>query len=159
MQRLLAIGLLGALAGCGGGNEAGNNSAAPIATPKPKPMLGGVDLDKPLRASGSGPYWEIQIAPGTIVYADAPDTTHPTDFYPVSPRLADGRAVFETKTPDAQPVTITLTAEACTAGKQALPLTAEARIGARTLRGCAGPVPRLVRAMPEGGQSNSAEAK
>ena len=145
MRRVLIMGFLLALAGCGGGEEAGNNKTAPVAKPTPKPMLGGVDLNQPLRASGTGPYWEIHIAPGTITYANAPDAEDPTDFYPVSPKLADGRAMFDTKTPEAEPVTITLTAQGCTAGKGTLPLTAEARIGGRTLRGCAGPAPRVAR--------------
>ena len=152
MRRVLIMGLLLALTGCGGDEEAGNN-VAPVAKPTSKPMLGGVDLNQPLRASGTGPYWEIHVAPGTITYADAPDAADPTDFYPVSPKLTDGRAVFDTKTPEAEPVTITLTARACTAGKETLPLAAEARIGARTLRGCAGPAPHVARPVakvPEG---------
>ncbi|WBY08057.1 hypothetical protein PIB19_00360 [Sphingomonas sp. 7/4-4] len=46
---------------------------------------------------------------------------------------------FETQTPEAEPVTITLIAKACAAGKETLPLGAEVRIGNRTLKGCAGP--------------------
>ena len=138
MSRLLIMGLALALAGCGGGEEVANNSAGPTPTPTPGPMLGGVDLDKPIRATGSAPYWAIYIAPGTIAFADAPAVS-PTDFYPISPKLAGDTARFETQTPEAEPVTITLIARACTAGKETLPLDAEVRIGSRTLRGCAGP--------------------
>ena len=141
MRRAVTLGLVLALAGCGGGEETANK-AVPAATPVSKPLLGGVDLDKPVQASGTGPFWTIYIAPGTIAYSDAPDAATPTDFFPVSPQLAEGRAVFETKTPDVVPVTITLTAKPCGAGSQSLPLTAEARIGARILRGCAGPTAR-----------------
>jgi uncharacterized membrane protein len=161
MRRLLLIGFLLGLAGCGGGEDTGNNGAAPAAlVAKPtRPMLGGVDLNQPVQASGVGPYWAIHIAPGTITYADAPDVAHPTDFYPVSPRLADGRAVFDTKTPEGAPVTITLTAAACTAGKDARPLTAEVRIRARTLQGCAAPAPRVTRPAAGTGESNMTEAQ
>lgn len=138
MRRLVIAGLALALAGCGGGEELANNSAAPTPTPTPGPMLGGLDLDKPLRASGTGPYWAIQIAPGTITFTDKADAA-PVDFYPVSPKLAGDTASFETQTPHAEPVTIMLTAKPCTAGKAQLPLTAEARIGGRVLKGCAGP--------------------
>lgn len=138
MRRLLTMGLALALAGCGGGEEVANNSAAPTPTPTPGPMLGGVDLDKPIRATGSAPYWAIYIAPGTIAFADAP-AAHPTDFYPISPKLAGDTVRFETQTPEAEPVTITLIAKACAAGKETLPLGAEVRIGNRTLKGCAGP--------------------
>jgi uncharacterized membrane protein len=158
MRRVLSLGFLLALAGCGG-EEPGNNNAAPVTKPVPKPMLGGVDLNQPVRASGAAPYWAIHIAPGTIAYSDAPDMADLTDFYPVSPKLADGRAVFDTKTPEAEPVTIILTAQACTGGKQALPLTAEVRIGGRTLRGCAGPAPRLVRPKAEAPENNATVAQ
>ena len=137
MRRAVIAGLALALAGCGGGEEVANNSAAPTPTPTPGPMLGGVDLNKPLRASGTAPYWAIHIAPGTISFADKPEAA-PMDLYPVSPRLAGDTASFDTQTPHAEPVTITLTAETCTAGKAQLPLTAEARIGGRVLKGCAG---------------------
>ena len=138
MRLLLTMGLALALAGCGAGEEAANNSDAPTPTPTPGPMLGGVDLDKPIRATGSTPYWAIYIAPGTITYADAPAAS-PRDFYPISPKLAGDTARFETQTPEGEPVTITLTAKACAAGKESLPLNAEVRIGGRTLKGCAGP--------------------
>ena len=138
MRSLLITGLALALAGCGGGEEVANNSAMPTPTPTPGPMLGGVDLDKPIRATGSAPYWAIYIAPGTIAFADAPAAS-PRDFYPISPKLAGDIARFETQTPEAEPVTITLTARACAVGEEALPLNAEVRIGSRTLKGCAGP--------------------
>lgn len=140
MRRLVIAGLALALAGCGGGEEVANNSAAPTPTPTPTPgpMLGGLDLNKPLRAAGTGPDWVIHIAPGTITFADKADAA-PMDLYPVSPKLAGDIASFETQTPHAEPVTITLTDKACAAGKEQLPLTAEARIGGRVLKGCAGP--------------------
>jgi uncharacterized membrane protein len=138
MRRLVIAGLALALAGCGGGEEVANNSAAPTPTPTPGPMLGGLDLNKPLRAAGTGPDWVIHIAPGTITFADKADAA-PMDLYPVSPKLAGDTASFETQTPHAEPVTIKLTDKACAAGKEQLPLTAEARIGGRVLKGCAGP--------------------
>jgi uncharacterized membrane protein len=140
MRLLLIAGLALALGGCGGGEDVTNNSAAPTPkpTPTPGPMLGGVNLDKPLRASGSAPRWAIYVAPGTIAYSGAPDAT-PTDFYPISPKLAGDTARFDTRTPEGAPVTILFTARACAAGKAQLPLTAEVRIGNRTLKGCAGP--------------------
>lgn len=142
MRLLLTMGLALVLAGCGGGEDSDTGAAASptpraLPTPKPGPMLGGVDLNRPIRATGAAPYWAIYIAPGTITYADAPKAT-PIDFYPASTKRADNIARIETQTPKGEPVTITLSPKACTAGKEQLPLTAEARIGARTLHGCAG---------------------
>jgi uncharacterized membrane protein len=140
MRLLLTTGLALALTACGGGEEVVNNSAAatPSPTPTPGPMLGGVDLNKPIRAAGAGPYWAIYIAPGTITHADAPAAA-PVDFYPASPKLAGDAARIETQTPKGEPVKITLSAKACAVGKETMPLTAEARIGERVLTGCARP--------------------
>lgn len=140
MRRWAIAGLALALAGCGGGEEVVNNKAAPTPspTPTPGPMLGGVALDKPVRASGAAPYWAVYIAPGTITFANAPKAAA-VDLYPASPKLAGDTARIDTQTPDAEPVAITLTAKPCQAGKAQLPLTAEARIGSRTFKGCAGP--------------------
>lgn len=138
MRRLVTAGLALALAGCGGGEEVANNSAAPSPTPTPGPMLGGVDLDKPIRVSGAGPRWAIYLAPGAITYTETPRAT-PVDFYPASPKLAGDAARFATQTPQGAPVAITLTAKACAASDSQLPLTAEVRIGSRVLKGCAGP--------------------
>lgn len=137
MRHWLIAALALTLVGCGG-EEVVNNGAAATPTPTPGPMLGGLDLDKPIRASGTGPYWAIYLAPGAITYTDAPNGA-PVDFYPTSPSLAGGVARFATRTPQGEPVTIRLTATACRAGDAQLPLTAEARIGSRVLKGCAGP--------------------
>lgn len=138
MRHWVIAGLALALAGCGDGEEVANTSPAPTPSPTPGPMLGGVDLNKPIRASGDAPRWTIYIAPGTIAFTEGAAAS-PTDFYPTSPKLAGGKALVETRTPEGETVTITLSEEACAAGKTQLPLTAEARIGPRMLKGCAGP--------------------
>lgn len=143
-MRAWTAGLVLALSACGG-KEPGNNAAAP--KPTPGPTLGSVALDKPLRAAGTKPYWAIVIAPGTIAYSGTTDAA-PIDFYPVSPTLTEGRAIYTTQTPQAVPVMIALTATPCAAGGASQPLTAEVKIGARVLHGCAGPAP-LPRYTPE----------
>ncbi len=145
MRALLVAAAMLALGGCGSGADeaAEANRAAP--QPVPPPMLGGVDLNKPVRAAGTEPFWTIDIAPGSIVYTDfSSGQGEPTDFYPVSPKLAAGSATFPTQTPAGDPVTITLRAEPCRdAGEKgaAQPLTAEIKIGPRGFAGCAGPAP------------------
>ena len=139
MRSLLMAGLALALTGCGGEEAANNAAATTKPKPAPGPMLGGVDLNKPVRATGTGASWSIDIAPGTIAFTAAPKAPR-VDFYPVSPKVTQGHAVFETQTPEAEPVTITITGVACAAGDRNLPLTVEAHIGARTLHGCARPI-------------------
>lgn len=136
---LLAVPLL--LAGCGSDEPADNsaNVAAPVL--RKGPMLGSVDLSQPVRASGASPFWTLEIAPGRITYTDSAGKGGKlTDFYPVSPKVDADRAMFATQTPDGDVVMITLTRAECTAkGAPATtdPLTAELKIGARVLAGCA----------------------
>ncbi|MBC9032383.1 hypothetical protein IAG41_08265 [Sphingomonas sp. JC676] len=136
---LLAMPLL--LAGCGSDESADNvaNIAAPVL--RKGPMLGSVDLSQPVRASGASPFWALEIAPGRITYTNfAGAGGKVTDLYPVSPKVDADRAVFATQTPDGDVVTITLTRAECTekgAPPVTDPLTAELKIGARVLAGCA----------------------
>lgn len=140
MRRLLTTGLALVLSACGGGEVPADNVAAPTPTPTPGPSLAGVPLDEPIRAGGSAPFWEIYLAPGTITFADA--HAHPVDFYPTSPAIESDGAMVRTQTIAGEPVTLALSTGPCVSGAESLPLTAEARIGARTLRGCAGPTER-----------------
>ncbi len=140
MMRFLLLAMPLLLAGCGSDESVENaaNATAPVL--RKGPMLGSVDLSQPVRASGAAPFWAIEIAPGSITYADRAGAGGTlTDFYPVSPRVDADRAVFPTQTPEGAPVTITLTRAAC--GEKDAPLTAEVKIGARTLTGCAWPKP------------------
>lgn len=126
--RLLPLALL---AGCGGApsNEAADDSAnAAVAR---GPMLGAVDLALPLQIrpeQGAG--WRIDLAPGRILYQ--PAGAKPVPFYPVSPRMQDGAAVYPTQTPTGEAVTITLRAGPCGSAQ----LRADVSIGARRLSGC-----------------------
>lgn len=130
------------LAGCGGspddqGDLAQGNEAQAI---KPGPMLGGIDLSKPLRLRASdGKGWTLDLAPGRILYR--PAGRPPVPFYPVSPRLGVGEARYPTQTPDGETVAIVLRPEACGKGDAAAPLTATLTIGARSYAGCASPLP------------------
>lgn len=132
------------LAGCGSDEPVDNaaNVAAPVL--RKGPMLGSVDLSQPVRASGPSPFWALEIAPGRITYTDsAGKGGKVTDFYPVSPRIDADHAVFPTQTPEGETVTITLTRAQCAEkeeeGKSPVtdPLTAELKMGARVLTGCA----------------------
>ncbi len=152
---LLAVPLL--LAGCGSDEPVDNsaNVAAPVL--RKGPMLGSVDLSQAVRASGASPFWALEIAPGRITYTDsAGKGAKLTDFYPVSPKVDADHAMFATQTPDGDVVTITLTRAECTgkgASATADPLTAEVKIGARVLAGCARQGPTGEVGLEPGGNS------
>lgn len=138
MRAIWMAGPAVALSGCGGGtpgNEAANVQNVVTPAARPGPSLAGIDLDAPIRAGGAG--WTIDLAPGSILYA-APGARGAIDLYPVSPRLDGDRATFPTETPGGERVTVVLIARPC---GDTHPLTAEATIGTRTLRGCAAPKP------------------
>jgi uncharacterized membrane protein len=109
------------------------------------PKLGGLDLGKPLRASGSEPFWMLDIEPGAATYHDySVETPKPESFAPPSRVVSADRAVFTTRNSVGAPVVITLTAESCLdVGEEEnrQPLTVELRIGDQVRTGCAGPKP------------------
>lgn len=115
------------LAACGADET--TNQAVPTPTPTPGPKLAGVELNKPLRATGTG--WTLDIAPGRLTYQAG--KAAPVELYPIAPALAADRARYVTKTTDGAAVTIDLIARAC----DAAPLAVEATMGERKLTGCA----------------------
>jgi len=145
-MRVLMAGMAAALlAGCGGGGEAlpANDAIEEnVSTLAGGPMLGPVDLSQPVRAFGNDPYWMVDLAPGTIYYFDhAGDAPEPQQLYFVAPELTGDSAVYTTQNTEGTPAVLTLTVEPCTeAGtpENALPLTAQLRLGEVLLRGCAG---------------------
>jgi uncharacterized membrane protein len=128
-RRMMVAGLL-ALSACGGG-EAPVNEVTATPTPTPGPKLAGVELEKPLALSGPG--WTMAVAPGQITYT--PKGDDPVELYPRDPQVSGERAIWTTQTPTGEAVTIDLIAEAC----DDAPMTAEVKIGARQLKGCAQP--------------------
>lgn len=126
---------LAMLAGCGG-TPADNPAEDPAnAAVMRGPMLGGVDLSAPLQLRPrAGRDWALDLAPGRILFQQ--EGMRQVPFYPVSPRMEQGMAVYPTQTPEGEAVTITLRPGACAEGSV---LAAEIRIGAQTLQGCAHP--------------------
>ncbi|WP_404333806.1 hypothetical protein AB2M62_11320 [Sphingomonas sp. MMS12-HWE2-04] len=138
------------LAACGSDpapDNAAANSAAVVKLPE-GPKLAGVRLWHPVRASGTRPFWAMEIAPGRITFTDFEGKGEGggkvTDLYPADPKLARDSATYTTQTPAGERVTATLTAETCLEGGKPVieqPLKAEVNIGARVLTGCARQVP------------------
>lgn len=141
MRYAIAVPLLLGLCGCGG--EPAANAVAKA--PRPQMMLGAVDLLKPIRAVGTEPYWTLDMAPGDIIFTDfAAADPQPEPFYAVAPAIAGDTATYTTKNVAGTAVVLALTLDACTSTGEAgttEPLAVELRIGARVLRGCAGPRP------------------
>lgn len=136
------------LGGCGGSDEAarqGENVTLDPAVLLPKPTatsLAGVDFGKRVEAFGTEPYWLLGIEPGKIEFEDYGARDGAKTIWSVqAPKIAGTVAVIETRTAKGEAVTITLSGESCLevgGEKQTLPLRAVVKIGARTLRGCAG---------------------
>jgi uncharacterized membrane protein len=142
MMRIVMLAAVLALGGCGS-----KPAEKPAPKPKPSPtkpvaMLGTVDLTRPVHVFGVEPGWSLDVAPGDISFADfSGDKTDPQPFFPVSPQLAGDRASWTTRNVAGETVVLTLTAKECLdAGEpeDSQPLTAELKIGAKTLNGCAG---------------------
>ncbi|GEM_PF-1412336 len=144
-MRALAIAALLMLPACGSTEKAEEPKAA---APSPKgPHLGDVPLSKPLRATDNALTWSLEVAPGAITltrFAGRGAEGSVMQFYPVSPQVGDGKAVWATKDTLGEPVTITFTDARCREGGEPAierPLTADLRIGDRQLHGCAGERP------------------
>lgn len=134
-MRVLAIALMVVLAGCGSSETPANLTAKKKVELRGGPMLGRVDLSKPVEAAGVRPFWRMGIAPGRITFTDRSGGAL-TDFYPVTPQVSGDRAVYSTQTSEGERVTLTLSLVPC--GEEKQPLTAELIIGTRRLTGCAG---------------------
>ena len=155
-MRAIAIAGLLTLAACGSTEKA----EEPKSAPSPQgPQLGGISLNKPLRATDNALTWSLEVAPGSITltrFAGRGSEGSVSQFYPVSPRVDGDSAVWQTKDTDGEPVTITFTNTRCTeTGKPVIerPFTAELKIADKSLHGCAGlrPAPERISRPAEGG--------
>ena len=146
------------LTGCGGGSvvinadnaatvAAENGAAAVPAAPKPAPtlMLGDFNLNQLLRASGTEPFWTLDMGPGTMEFTDySVEAPKPAPFYWADPVIAGDKATYTTKNVAGDAVVLVLTRKDCLdvgEPEDSVPLTAELKIGSKTLHGCAGPKP------------------
>lgn len=123
------------VAACG---EIGDNGEEPADAPPAAPvMLGGVDLNQPVRALGTEPFWGVDITSEALVYSgvDRPEQRASND----GPVVQGTTAVFTGATPRGQALVVTLIATECSDGMsdRIYPLTARVEIGPETLSGCA----------------------
>ncbi|QIG79794.1 hypothetical protein [Stakelama tenebrarum] len=148
MRSAIVAVLLVALSACGGSEEPAanltNETAQNVVVPETGPVIGGVDLSRPVRGYGTEPYWVLDLTPGTIYFTDRSALSdEPEQFYFVAPDATATTAVYRTQDTDGTAVVITLTAAQCrtAGGRDMVPLAVEIRRGDEVLRGCADQAP------------------
>ncbi len=118
------------------GEASAPETAAPVEAPEPV-VLAGVDLNQPVRALGTEPFWGVEITTDTLTYSglDRPEQTAPNP----GPQVQGTTAVYDAETADGTTMTLTLIATECSDGMsdRVYPLTASVEIGSETLNGCA----------------------
>ena len=132
MRRLFAALSVLALAAC----SPAEAPAPPPAAPEPAPVLGGVDLAKPVRALGTEPFWSVELTGTEMVYTtpEPPGQRAPQP----DPVVQGTTATWEAETADGTALRVTLIATECSDGMsdRLYPLTARVELGEETLNGC-----------------------
>ena len=109
----------------------------PGPSPEPAPVLGGIDLSKPVRALGTEPFWSVELTGTEMIYTTPmpPEQRAPQP----NPVVQGTTATWEAKTADGTALTVTLVATECSDGMsdRTYPLTAMVKIGDLALTGCA----------------------
>lgn len=115
-------------------------------------ILGGVDLNQPVRAVGNEPFWSVSITPTALNYDRAGEASQTAPN--AGPAVQGTTAVFTATTSQNVPLVITLIDTDCSDGmsERPYPLTAQVKIGEETLSGCAISQAELD-AMGEGGET------
>ena len=133
MRRLFAALSVLALAAC----SPAEAPAPPPAAPEPAPVLGGVDLAKPVRALGTEPFWSVDLTGTEMVYTtpEPPELRAPRP----EPVIQGTTATWEAETADGTTLKVTLIATECSDGMsdRTYPLTALVKVGDLDLTGCA----------------------
>jgi len=135
-----------ALAACSSETEA----PPPVEPPPPVLELGGVPLDRPLRALGTEPFWGVDVSADALVYSgvDRPEQRATHEGVELMGTVATWRAT----TPDGAPMDLILMATECSDGMsdRTYPLTARLEVGGETLNGCAATVSAIMSAGESG---------
>ena len=135
-MRLLALAALSSLtlAAC---SPSGDAEVKSVEAAAPPPMLAGVNLDQPVRALGTEPFWSLELNGTDMIYT----TPEPGELCAPQPAaVVQGTvAIYEAVTADGPQMKVTLTATECSDGMsdRTYPLTAIVELGDQTLTGCA----------------------
>ncbi len=124
-----------ALAACSPAEAPDQPDAPP--EPAPAPVLGGVDLGRPVRVLGNEPFWAVEMTGTEMVYT-TPEPPEQRARQP-DPVVQGTTATWETETADGTGLKVTLVATECSDGmsERTYPLTAMVKIGDLDLTGCA----------------------
>ena len=146
MRALALLAPLLVLTACSQGED-----PAPAPEPtEPELILGGVNLNEPLRALGTEPFWAVNIDDAGLVYSgvDRPEERAPND----GPQVAGTTAMWSGQTDQGRPLSVTLIETACSDGMsdRTYPLTARVEIGEEVLNGCAASVDFLMNTDEQG---------
>lgn len=109
--------------------------AAP-ADAAPARSVNGVNLDQPLTAVGTEPFWDLKFGRGDLFF-HVNEARLRGRF--VRPRITRGKAVWTTRTTGGRPMIVTVTPGPCSDGMsdRTYPLTVRVAIGPDRYEGCA----------------------
>ncbi|MFC0633811.1 COG3650 family protein [Brevundimonas balnearis] len=143
MRSSILCALALALAACDSQPEVA--AGPPAGAPEPSPaVLGDIDLNQPIRALGTEPFWGVDVTPGalTLTGVDIPEQRFETD----GPEVMGTTAVWRGTDGQGQDLTLTLIATECSDGMsdRLYPLTARIEAGERELTGCADLTSRIL---------------
>ena len=119
-----------------------SETASPPPAPEPAEaaVLGGVNLDAPVRVLGTEPFWSVNIDGDGLVYSgvDRPEQRAPN----AGPDVQGATASWSGRIDQDQALSVTVMATECSDGMsdRIYPLTARVQIGEETLNGCAASV-------------------
>ena len=118
-------------------SEGTTESAPPPADAPEAAVLAGTDLNQPLRALGTEPFWGLDVTPQGLGWSGVDEA--PLTAANPGPGMVGAMAVWRTRTGDGQTLVLTLIATECSDGMsdRAYPLTAKVELGERTFQGCA----------------------
>lgn len=133
VSALVAPAMLG-LAAC---DRETASAPPPAPAPEPSHVLGGVDLDQPVKALGNEPFWNVQLDGKTMIYGglDRPEQRAPQS----APHIQGTTATFTGETSAGKALEVTLIATECSDGMsdRTYPLVARVKVADETLTGCA----------------------
>ena len=120
-------------AGC----SQGTTEDSPPPADAPPAVLGGIDLNQPLRAIGTEPFWGLDVTPQALGWSGV-DQIVQTAANP-GPEVQGTTATWRTETDKGALLVLTLIATECSDGMsdRTYPLTARVELGEQTFSGCA----------------------